>query len=214
LGGTCLGGCKFIKFLIAILKSGQNAGEIIAFCRRFKSNSIISMGIAYLKKLNWFGLFYLFLSLFCVLILQTNISAAEVKNKTASQREELNSSEYHLLELVNKERKKAGLSLFVMDSLLQKVARAHSADMVKKDFFSHKNPDGQNPFDRMKKAGVVFMAAAENIAYNASVVEIHKALMKSPGHRANIMNSKLGRIGIGLVPFKYGLMATQVFKNP
>ncbi len=157
---------------------------------------------------------YVFITFFCVFILHAGCSISKPKPSYTKSTENLKSLEYQLLDLVNKERKRAGLSLYIMDNTLQNVARAHSADMVKRDFFAHKNPDGESPFDRMTKAGVQYMKAAENVAYNASVIEIHKSLMNSPGHRKNIMNPALGKIGIGLVPFKYGLMATQVFKNP
>ena len=115
--------------------------------------------------------------------------------------------------LVNKERKKAGLKLFNLDSLMSDVSRRQSSDMAVRDFFAHKNRKGQSPFDRMKQAGIIFQAAAENIAYASDVTEIHKNLMNSPGHRANIMNPKFSKIGIGIVPFKYGLMTTQLFMN-
>jgi uncharacterized protein YkwD len=156
----------------------------------------------------------LFLSLLCALILQAGCSVSKPKPSNTKSAGHLNALEYQLLDLVNKERKRAGLNLYIMDNALQNVARAHSADMVKRDFFAHKNPDGENPFDRMTKAGINYMKAAENVAYNASVSEIHRSLMNSPGHRKNIMNPALGKIGIGIVPSKYGLMATQVFKNP
>lgn len=121
--------------------------------------------------------------------------------------------EFELLDLVNKERKSAGLKLFIMDASLQRVARSHSSDMEKRNFFSHTNPDGESPFDRMKKAGINYMKAAENVAYNSSVKEIHKSLMDSPGHRKNLLNPQLGMIGIGIVNSKYGIMVTQLFKN-
>lgn len=156
----------------------------------------------------------LFLALLCTLLLQASCSISKPSSSYKKPLENVRSLEYQLLDLVNKERKRAGLSLYVMDHTLQNIARAHSADMEKRNFFDHKNPDGENPFDRMTKAGVEYMKAAENVAYNASVLEIHRSLMNSPGHRKNIMNPALGKIGIGIVPSKYGLMATQVFKNP
>ncbi len=85
--------------------------------------------------------------------------------------------------------------------------------MATRDFFSHKNKQGQTPFDRMRQAGITFITAAENIAYAPEVLEIHKNLMNSPGHRANILNPKYNKIGIGIVAFKHGLMTTQLFTN-
>ena len=180
----------------------------------FKSKFNKLMNITGNKNLEKSGFTYLFFTLLCVLMLSAGCSLSKTRSSNATPAESLKSLEYQLLDLVNKERKRAGLSLYIMDHTLRNVARAHSADMVKRDFFDHKNPDGESPFDRMTKAGVKYMKAAENVAYNASVVEIHRSLMNSPGHRKNIMNPALGKIGIGIVNSRYGLMATQVFKNP
>lgn len=51
-----------------------------------------------------------------------------------------------------------------MDDEIAKVAWAHSKDMIINDFFSHNNLHGESPFDRMKKAGITYSSAGENIA--------------------------------------------------
>jgi len=51
-----------------------------------------------------------------------------------------------------------------MDDEIAKVARAHSEDMVLNNYFSHTNLQGESPFDRMKKAGISYSSAGENIA--------------------------------------------------
>ena len=108
-------------------------------------------------------------------------------------------SEARMLALVNQERAANGLPAFVLDARLTEVARAHSADMRDRDFFAHTDPGGLSPFDRMKAAGISFGWAAENIAWGPGVEWAHQGLMTSPGHRANILNPELLRIGIGIV---------------
>ena len=71
-------------------------------------------------------------------------------------------AEGQVLSLVNAERAAAGCGALVADTGLASVARAHSADMRDRDFFSHVNPDGLDPFDRAERAGLD--ARAENIA--------------------------------------------------
>src|SRR5689334_17863429 len=56
-------------------------------------------------------------------------------------------------ELINKERTKKKLEALRFDEQLSRIARAHSADMAKRKFFSHVNPDGKNASDRGAKAG-------------------------------------------------------------
>lgn len=157
------------------------------------------------------------IALIIPLILSCSFSKNTLPNKpntSITKPMDIESLERELHQLVNQERKKAGLPLLVFDQQVQLVARAHSRDMAKRDFFSHINPDKENPFDRMKKAGIVFRAAAENIAYASTIKEIHEGLMNSPKHKANILNPKLGKMGIGIAASKYGLMTTQLFKNP
>ncbi len=119
-----------------------------------------------------------------------------------------------MLALVNQERAANGLPPFTLDPALSSVARAHSLDMATRSYFSHTNPDGLSPFDRMSRAGITFRSAAENIAWAGTVDIAHTSLMNSPGHRANILNPTLNRIGIGIVPKdSRNVMVTQVFTD-
>ena len=122
--------------------------------------------------------------------------------------------EAQMLELVNKEREAAGLNPLAPDPELTEVARAHSADMFARGYFAHVSPDGQDPFDRMQRAGVVFRTAGENLALAPTVRVAHTGLMNSPGHRANILRPAFGRLGIGIVDGGYrGIMVSQEFRN-
>jgi uncharacterized protein YkwD len=119
-----------------------------------------------------------------------------------------------MLVLINQERAKAGLAALAWDEDLAKVARAHSTDMFARGYFAHKNPDGLSPFDRMANAGITFKAAGENLAYAATVELAHGGLMRSPGHRANILEKDFGRVGIGIIDAgPYGKMFTQSFRD-
>lgn len=122
--------------------------------------------------------------------------------------------EIKMLELVNEERAKEGLNPLKADPEMTKVARAHSRDMFARGYFAHVNPDGKNPFDRMRSAKVQFHAAGENLALAQTLEIAHINLMNSPGHRANIMNPAFGRLGIGVLDGGfYGLMISQEFRN-
>lgn len=123
-------------------------------------------------------------------------------------------SEQKMFLLVNQERQAIGLPVLVWDEALAVVARKHSTDMFARGYFAHENPDGQSPFDRMEAAGIKFKTAGENIAYAATVDLAHNGLMRSPGHRANILASDFGHIGIGIIDAGvYGKMFTQDFTN-
>ena len=118
-----------------------------------------------------------------------------------------------VFDLVNQERAKNGLDALKWAEDLAAVARAHSADMINRGFFSHTNPDGQSPFDRLKNAGISYKSAAENIAYGQRSAEaVMNSWMNSSGHRANILNKNLKEIGVGAVKNSNGTIYwTQVF---
>src|SRR5690606_28332674 len=61
--------------------------------------------------------------------------------------------EAEMLDLINEERRKVGLSELIVDDELREVARAHSADMFERGYFSHISLDGNTPFDRIRAAG-------------------------------------------------------------
>ena len=122
--------------------------------------------------------------------------------------------EAKMLALINKERMREGLHPLKADSQETIVARAHSKDMFMRGYFAHVNPDGKNPFDRMKAAHLKFLTAGENLALAQTLEVAHTNLMNSPGHRANIMNPSFNRVGIGIQDGGfYGLMISQEFRN-
>lgn len=135
---------------------------------------------------------------------------------TASERGSFNSDrelEQKVLELTNNERIKHGLKPLKWNEELAKLARAHSQDMVDRNFFSHENPDGKSPFDRMREAGIGYHIAAENIAAGqASPEKAVAEWMNSEGHRKNILKPELAELGVGIARGgRYGIYWTQTF---
>jgi len=122
--------------------------------------------------------------------------------------------EAEMLTMINEERRKHGLKPLQADPEMLQVARAHSQDMFVKGYFAHDDPEGKDPFDRMRAANVHFSAAGENLALAQTVEIAHVNLMNSPGHRANILNPSFGRVGIGILDGGfYGLMISQEFRD-
>ncbi|MBA3240108.1 MAG: CvpA family protein [Acidobacteria bacterium] len=122
--------------------------------------------------------------------------------------------ESRMLELVNEERRAAGLKPLAPDPELTEVARRHSTDMYARGYFSHYTPEGRSPFDRIREARVSFRTAGENLALAPTLPIAHTGLMNSPGHRENILRPEFGRVGIGIMDGGYrGLMVTQNFRD-
>jgi uncharacterized protein YkwD len=66
----------------------------------------------------------------------------------------------------------------------------------------------------MRKGGVRYIAAGENIALSPTVKMAEDGFMKSPGHRENILRPVFRRVGIGAMRGGiHGIMFTQDFAN-
>ena len=124
----------------------------------------------------------------------------------------LSAEEQQMVNLVNQERAKAGLKPLAVDTRLVSLARLKSKDMIDKKYFSHQSPTYGSPFDMMKREGITYKTAGENLAGASTVTKAHQLLMQSAGHRKNILNPSFTHIGIGIVKGgPYGTMFTQMF---
>jgi len=112
---------------------------------------------------------------------------------------------------INADRAAEGRPALAADRSLDAVAESHARDMAAHRFFSHTSPTTGAPADRAAAAGISFRMLAENIALNQSVRAAHEALMRSPGHRANLLHGGLRRVGIGLARGPDGVYVTQLF---
>jgi uncharacterized protein YkwD len=127
------------------------------------------------------------------------------------------SDERRAFELVNAERRARGESALVWDAELTRMARQHSENMARRNFFNHTGPDGQGLRERSRSNGIVgFRALAENLAYNKGFADAASCAvvgwMHSQGHRDNILNGDFTRSGIGVARAADGrVYITQVF---
>ncbi|MDD9933989.1 MAG: CAP domain-containing protein [Myxococcales bacterium] len=104
-----------------------------------------------------------------------------------------------LLALINRDRERAGLSPVEAHSPLDAVAAAHSKDMHDHGFVGHTSPTTGGAGDRVKRADIRTPYVLENIGRGYSPEEVHRGLMDSPGHRANVMTPDATHVGIGVV---------------
>jgi len=104
-----------------------------------------------------------------------------------------------LVDRINRHRVAIGCRALIWDDRLASVARRHSQDMAKRRFFSHTNPDGLDPFDRLESADIRYRAAAENIAQGQrSARDTYDDWIESPGHRHNLEDCELTHAGVGV----------------
>ena len=123
-------------------------------------------------------------------------------------------SEEEMFRMINAERIRRGVGTLALDDRLRALARSHSEDMFRRGYFSHVDPDGKDPFQRMRGSGISFTMAGENLAYAPNVNLAYNGLINSPGHRANMLNPDFGKVGIGVIDGGiYEKMFTQEFTN-
>ncbi|HEX2927267.1 MAG TPA: CAP domain-containing protein [Ruminiclostridium sp.] len=140
---------------------------------------------------------------------------ANAVNKTAAKPAavkviDASKDEQALLDMVNKARKEDGLKPLAFDEELLKVARLKAIDMKNNSYFSHTSSYYGTPFDMMKKYGVKFSVAGENLAGNQSMEKALKAWLNESGN--NLYNEEFTHTGIGVVDSPtYGKLFVEMF---
>jgi uncharacterized protein YkwD len=125
----------------------------------------------------------------------------------------MSSQQKQLLNLVNGERDRAGLSQLQWNDHLAQAARLHTQRMADRRALSHQFR-GEPPLPkRAGSAGAHFNSVAENVAYAGTVDDLHENLMHSPHHRANILDPKSNAIGIAFVERDGELYVTEDFAH-
>lgn len=135
--------------------------------------------------------------------------------------------EKYILRHMNASRKKRGKCKLKSNGGLKKVARSHSKRMAKKGKIWHGNGVHIARSSVTYKKGFwgfiesIFSSpsrSGENVGMIGGFKDpkklgkkFHSMWMKSPGHKANMMNSNFSLVGIGVKKGKRGWFATQLF---
>lgn len=146
----------------------------------------------------------------------SEVKNSAVSNSGLSSLEEANSIERRAFEQTNAVRKQNGLEPFVWDAALCRLARIHSENMSRLNFFSHSTPEGMQLKDRVRAAGIRYQVIAENIAYNMGYEDpgafAVERWMVSPKHRANILYAGFTTMAVGtFVAADGSVFLTQMF---
>ncbi len=126
----------------------------------------------------------------------------QIHTKKLTPKRDLFMMEKRLFGMINSERLTKGLIPLKSDAKIQKAARTHSRDMVKRRYFDHVNPDKESVGSRLKAAKIKWTMVAENIASNKNlddpVEAAFKSWLESKDHYRNIINSDYELSGIGI----------------
>ncbi len=124
-----------------------------------------------------------------------------------------------LVDLTNTDRSVSGTHMLAVNPLLVEAARLKAEDMATASYFAHTSPEGKSPWHWFALAGYDFSYAGENLAVRFSdSVDVERAWMNSPTHRANIVNEKFTEIGIATAEGMYegqpAVFVVQMFGTP
>lgn len=124
-----------------------------------------------------------------------------------------------LVDLANEKRNEVSLSSLKVNPKLEEAAKLKAKDMAEKGYFAHYSPEGISPWYWMNQSGYGFVFAGENLAINFDDSSaVNTAWMNSPGHKANILNSKYTEIGIatykGIYNGKETIFVVEMFGAP
>ena len=109
-----------------------------------------------------------------------------------------------LVELANADRGAEGVGTLAVSPTLTEAAQMKADDMAARGYFAHDTPDGKSPWYWFEEAGYEFRHAGENLAvYFSDSVEVQRAWMNSPLHRANVLGDQFEEIGIALAQGEY-----------
>lgn len=147
--------------------------------------------------------------------------ALRVINSVLSSNENTKLTHDGIVNWTNKNRTQNGVSRNLKSNTkLDKAAQKKVDDMFENQYFEHDSPSGVGVGDLGKEVGYEYILIGENLALgnfknDEAIVE---AWMNSPGHRANILNTKYTEIGVavgeGMFEGKKVWLAVQHFGLP
>jgi len=129
-----------------------------------------------------------------------------------------------IFQLTNEARRKNGLPTLEPDEALSEAAQNYSDELLKGNFFSHKNLEGKGPQERLDeekpaRQGYAYRVGENIAAYSRldySDIKIMARMvmdgwMTSPGHRQNILNPLYTHFGVGVAVQGDQMRVTQEF---
>ena len=125
----------------------------------------------------------------------------------------------NIITQTNAQRKTTGLKTLAESDILSKAASDKLADMFAKDYWDHTGPSGETAWQFIDSEGYHYLLAGENLAKGFdNSTEAVEAWMKSPTHKANILNNRFTEIGVavgsGKIAGKATTLIVQLFGEP
>ena len=114
------------------------------------------------------------------------------------------SKEQKLAAMINRVRSTRGLAPLAMRDDLVRMARRHSAKMARRRYLFH------HGCLACRFSAGTWSALAENVGAGGSLRSVHRMMMKSGGHRANLLGG-FNAMGVGVVRRGGRFWVTEIF---
>jgi hypothetical protein len=118
-----------------------------------------------------------------------------------------------LLALANEARAAHGAGPLKWDPALAQAARQHCLRMAAEGPISHRYAGEADVSERAGQAGAHFSLIEENVAIGPDPAAIHEEWMHSPGHRTNLLNPQVDKMGAALVSSRGVLYAVADYER-
>ena len=122
-------------------------------------------------------------------------------------------AEKELFEAVNEARREHGMAPLHWNDSLAAAARRHAAVMAEHGEAQHGFEGEPSLLLRVKQTGAHFSWLSENVTQGPGAQFIHTQFMKSSKHRANILDSDMNSVGVGVVELGGKLFAVEDFAD-
>ena len=154
------------------------------------------------------GLFYLVL--IAPIILAQDPSS---RNSQSDRSRSIQPESWQIVQLANQARAAAGAGPLKWDWALATGARQHCLRMAAEGPISHRYGGEPDLDQRAGQAGAHFSLIEENVAIGPTPARIHDEWMNSAGHRTNLLNPKVDRVGVAVVSSRGVLYAVADYER-
>ncbi len=123
------------------------------------------------------------------------------------------SAEQELFASINRARRAQGLPALKWNEALAVAAHRHAALMAQHGAAEHGFPGEPALASRVTQAGARFVWLSENVVQASSIEAIQAEFLRSPNHRANMLDSDMDSVGEGVVERAGQLFAVEDFSK-
>jgi uncharacterized protein YkwD len=132
---------------------------------------------------------------------------------TAQAQTRASVAELQLFNSANRARRSQGLPALSWNDALAAAARRHAGLMAQRRSAEHGFAGEPGLASRVTQAGARFVWLSENVAQGPGVETIQAEFVRSPNHRANILDSDMDSVGVGIVERGGKLFAVEDFSK-